>query len=171
MLKKDPDKREQKTGRAKIAALSSTILWVVAFILLFVIPGGSKFIWLSDFLLLLGFFPLLWVYPAGWTWLIFGILNTFIGLMLFIGYYLPNLSSDVETMRGHFSQIGYFMPSGAEVEKMRQMLQSSHPAWVWVVLGLVCTIFGAFRMIKNTVRLMVNLKGRGKGNQHSEAVD
>src|SRR5271163_2310335 len=113
---KHSDQAEKKTGKAKIAALSSTILWVVAFVLLFVIPSGSGYIWLSDFLLLVGFFPLLWVYPAGWTWLIFGILNTFIGVILFIGYYLPNLASEVEKMRSQFNQFGAVIPSGAEVE-------------------------------------------------------
>jgi hypothetical protein len=120
-------------GKGKISAIASTVLWTLGFGLCFVIPAKSTFSWVADFFLLLGFFPLLYLYPAGWPWLIFGVLNFAIGAVLEIGYQIP---------------ASYFTP---EVNKMRIMLQGTHPTLVWLLVGVACAIFGIFRMVKNTI--------------------
>ena len=125
--------KKSHLGKGKISAIASTVLWTLGFGLCFVLPPNSNLSWIADFLLLLGFFPLLWLYPAGWTWLIFGILNMGIGVILEIGYHIPAES---------------FPP---DVNKARLMLQATHPTLVWILLGLVCTLFGIFRMVKNTI--------------------
>jgi hypothetical protein len=117
----------------RISIIVSTILWILGFVLCFFIPGGSQWSWIADFLLLLGFFPLLWLYPAGWTWLVFGILNVAIGIILEIGYHIPAES---------FTK---------DVNRLRLTLQATHPTLVWILTGLACTIFGVLRMIKNAV--------------------
>jgi hypothetical protein len=124
------------TKRAKTAGLISLVLWVLGFALSFVIPGKSPLTWLPDTLLLVGFFPVLFVHPAGWTWLIFGVLNVAIGFILEVGYQLPD---DVFPV---------------EVNTLRKGLQATHPTLVWILLGALCTVYGAFRLIKTVIRFI-----------------
>jgi hypothetical protein len=134
MSEQQPDPQPKSgIGRGKTSAIVSTVLWTLGFGLCFVIPANSRFSWVADFFLLLGFFPLLYFYPAGWPWLIFGVLNFAIGAVLEIGYQIP---------------ASYFTP---EVNQMRIMLQGTHPTLVWLLVGIACAIFGIFRMIKNGI--------------------
>jgi hypothetical protein len=128
----EPDKPEKPRKKKSAATIASAILWILGFGLAFVIPGNSNYMWVPDTFLLLGFFPVMYVYPAGWTWVVFGILNTAIGFILEIGYHLPD------------DQIS------PEVNTLRKGLQATHPTLVWILLGVACTIFGIVRMAKNT---------------------
>jgi hypothetical protein len=130
------EKTEEQAKRAKAAGVISCVLWILGFALSFVIPGKSTFTWVPDTLLLVGFFPVLLVHPAGWTWLIFGILNVAIGFILEIGYQLPD---DVFPV---------------EVNTLRKGLQATHPTLVWILLGAVCTVYGVFRIIKTIIRFI-----------------
>jgi len=125
--------KKPHSNKGKFSAIASTVLWILGIGLLFVIPAGSKFIWIADFCLLLGFCPLLWIYPAGWPWLVFGILNTGMGVFMEIGYHIPE---------------ELFPPSAL---KLRSTMIATHPTLVWILTGVACTIFGAFRMIKNLI--------------------
>jgi hypothetical protein len=145
----ETDKQEKPRKKGSVAAIASTILWVLGFGLAFVIPGNSRFTWVPDTLLLIGFFPVMYIYPAGWTWLVFGILNTAIGFILEIGYHLPDES---------------FPP---EVNTLRKGLQATHPTLVWILLGVVCTIFGIIRMVKNTYRFFLRRAQSKKDKKES----
>ncbi len=131
------DQKGQPGKKKNLSAIASMILWTLAFALCFVIPGNSKFTWIPDTLLLVGFFPVMYVYPAGWTWFFFGILNMGIGIILEIGYHLPDdsLPPDVATMRN--------------------VLRATHPSLVWILLGLICAVFGAIRITKSIFRFFV----------------
>lgn len=132
--------KSSRPNQGKFSAIVSAVLWTLGFGLCFVLPPSSNLSWIADFFLLLGFFPLLWFYPAGWTWLIFGICNFGIGCVLEIGYHLPDDC----------------LPPA--VRTARLMMMSTHPSMVWMALGLVCTLFGAFRMIKNTILFFAKRK-------------
>jgi hypothetical protein len=145
-ISKQPEsQRKGVISKGKISAVVSSVLWILGFGLCFVIPARSAFSWVADFLLLLGFFPLLYLYPAGWPWLIFGVSNFAIGAMLEIGYQLP---------------ASVFPP---EVNQMRVMLQGTHPTLVWLLVGVVCAIFGIFRMVKNTIIFFRKRRKPGNG--------
>jgi hypothetical protein len=135
------DPRLKKVS-GKASAVASTILWLLGFGLCFVIPARSTFSWVADFCLLLGFFPLLYLYPAGWPWLLFGISNFFIGAALEVGYQLP---------------AKYFTP---EVNQMRLVLQGTHPTLVWILVGIACAVFGIFRMVKNGIKFFRDRRNR-----------
>jgi hypothetical protein len=51
----------RQSSARKISAVLSAVLWTVGFFLAFVIPKTSPLIWVPDFLLLIGFFPLLFI--------------------------------------------------------------------------------------------------------------
>ena len=129
-------KPKSHMGKNKIASIASCVLWTLGFILGFVIPGNSTFSFVPDTLLLVGFFPVLFVYPAGWTWLVFGVLNAAIGFILEVGYQLPD---DV------------FPP---DVNHLRKGLQATHPTLVWILLGALCAIFGALRISRTVFRFI-----------------
>jgi hypothetical protein len=130
-VKTDSDKK-----REKAAGLIACVFWVLGFALSFIIPGKSAYTWVPDTLLLVGFFPVLFVHPAGWTWFIFGILNAAIGFILEVGYQLPD---------------EVFPP---EVNTLRKGLQATHPTLVWILLGAACTLYGVFRITKTVVRFI-----------------
>jgi uncharacterized membrane protein YfcA len=126
----DEKKKPTKARAAKIAGLAATILWVAGFAILFIIPAKSPFIWLSDFLLLLGFWPLLWIWRPGWPWIIFGVLNMAIGFFLEIAYALPDTN---------------FTP---EMKIVRNHLHDMHSSLTWILVGFVSALFGVFRTNK-----------------------
>jgi uncharacterized membrane protein len=130
------EKTDRGVKRTKTAGMISCVLWILGFALSFVIPGKSAYSWVPDTLLLVGFFPVMFVHPAGWTWLVFGILNVAIGFILEIGYQLPD---DVFPV---------------EVNILRKGLQATHPTLVWILLGAICTVYGVFRIIKTVVRFI-----------------
>lgn len=134
---------KSKHNAAKIAGLISTVLWIVGFVLLFALEK-SPLIWLSDTLLLLGFCPLLFVWRAGWTWLVFGWLNIFISFVLeLIKFITPDmmaerLSPDLMAMflagQKHFVESHGFMP--------------------WFFIGIFSVAFGTFRVARTIYRFV-----------------
>ncbi len=133
--KEPKDSKEKKSPAKKIAALAATILWVVGFSLNFVIKPGERFIWVPDALLLLGFWPLLFVYKAGWTWFGFGVCNMAIGFFLELMVHLPSdifKSPDQIIVRDHLIQM--------------------HSPLTWILIGAISTLYGLFRMIKTVIK-------------------
>lgn len=135
-----PEKRtkEQKSPAKKFATILATVLWVVGFGLNFVIKPGERLIWMPDALLLIGFFPLLFVYKAGWTWFGFGVCNMVIGFFLQLLRHLPNdifKSQDQLVVRDHLIQM--------------------HVPLVWILIGAASTVYGVFRMVKTIVKWLL----------------
>jgi hypothetical protein len=133
--------KKKKTGAAKIAAIVSTVLWILGFALAFVVPAGSPFGWVPDGMLLVGFWPLLYAWRPGWPWLVFGILNVIIGFLLLVAAYIP---------------VTNFTP---EMIIVRKHLAEQHSPFTWMTIGIVSTIFGVTRM---TTHLIVWLRSRTK---------
>ena len=126
--------RKSKTQALKIAGIASTTMWILGFVLLFVLKPDDKLIWTSDALLLYGFWPLLFVYKAGWTWFIFGILNMAIGFLLEVAKYLPPEA---------------FPP---DVLATKDHILKYHPTMVWIINGFFSALFGAFRIVRTIVK-------------------
>jgi len=131
MSKAEPPLKKSHGG--KIAALVSMILWILGFALAFVFPTGSPWIWVPDALLLAGFFPLLFAWKPGWPWVVFGLLNVVIGFFLLVAFYM---------------QSNQFTP---EMVAVRNHLAEKHSPFTWMFFGVVSTIYGAIRMIKNLI--------------------
>jgi hypothetical protein len=127
---KNSEKKPAKSGAAKIAGIASTVLWVVGFALDFVIPAKTRFTWVPDFLLLIGFWPLLWIWRPGWPWIIFGVLNIAIGFLLEMAYQMPdtNFTTEMKIVLNH----------------MRNM----HSSLTWIIIGFISAVFGVIRTIK-----------------------
>lgn len=137
MQKESPDsqnKKESKSKAIKIAGIASTVMWVVSFILLFALDPEKDPIWTSDALLLAGFWPLLYVYKAGWTWLTFGLLNMGIGFFLEVARFLP---------------VEAFPP---DVIPTKDHVLSMHPSMPWLLNGFVSALFGIFRILRTIYR-------------------
>jgi hypothetical protein len=120
---------EKKSHR--MASILATILWVVGFALAFIIPKSSPWLWLSDGLLLFGFWPLLWTYRARWLWLIFGALNAGIGFILMVAQYIPD-----QYFSGH-----------ADMLKVKAHLAEYHFPWAWILIGLISCLIGLVRIV------------------------
>lgn len=118
--------------RTKIGTILSTVLWIIGFILLFVIKPDNPLVFLSDTFLLIGFWPILFVWRAGWTWLVFGLLNIFIGFFLELARFLPTDAMSPEMQ--------------AAYEQAKSHVISMHPALVWIMIGGVSVLFGLFRI-------------------------
>jgi hypothetical protein len=132
---------EKKSHR--VASILATILWVVGFALAFIIPKTSIWLWLSDGLLLFGFWPLLWTYRARWLWLAFGLLNMGIGFILLVSQYISD-----EYFAGH-----------ADLLKMKAHLAEYHFPWAWILIGFVSSLIGLVRI---AIALVAWMKARGK---------
>lgn len=126
--KEGSKKKEKKTGAAKVAAIASTVLWILGFALAFVVPANSPFGWVPDGMLLVGFFPLLYAWKPGWPWVVFGVLNTIVGFLLLVAFYIPdtNFTRDMIIVRKHLAE--------------------QHSPYTWMVIGIMSTIFGMVRM-------------------------
>jgi hypothetical protein len=99
------------------------------------------FIYVPDVMLMFGFFPLLFLWRFSWTWLIFGVLNIGIGLLLQVIEYSPDnlFPPDLLTPKHHLAQF--------------------HPPIVWWLTGFLAVLVGSVRLIKN-IYLMVRRKTR-----------
>ena len=128
----------------KFGTILSTVLWLIGFILLFVFKPNDPLVYLSDTFLLIGFWPLLFVWRAGWTWLVFGLLNIFIGFFLELAKFLP---TDMMTPA---MQQAY--------EQAKEHIISMHPAIVWILIGAVSALFGLFRIGKTIWRFFKSRK-------------
>lgn len=127
---------ERPQAAKKIGGIASAVIWIVGIALAFVVPSTSKFIFVPDALLLLGFFPLLYLWKYSIPWLVFGALNFGIGILLLV----IQLSDDS------------LFPK--DLLPPKHHLAQYHPPIVWYVTGTIAFIFGAGRLIKN-VYLMI----------------
>jgi hypothetical protein len=127
----------EKAG--KIAGIASCVIWVVGIGLAFLIPPKSSFIYIPDALLMFGFFPLLFLWRFSWPWLVFGVLNFGIGILLQVIEYSPDnlFPADLLGPKHHLAEY--------------------HPAIDWWLTGLLATGYGVCRLIKN-VYLMIRKK-------------
>jgi hypothetical protein len=121
-------------GKARqIGGIVSCVIWVAGIALAFMIPPKSPFIYIPDTMLLLGFFPLLFLWKYSWPWIVFGLLNIGIGILLQVIEYSPD----------------NLFP--ADLLKPKHHLAQYHPATVWWFTGLIATLFGFGRLTKNIV--------------------
>lgn len=127
------DNKKPKSKAARNAGIAATVLWIISIILTCTIPAGTRFVFLGDALLLIGFFPLLWVWRPGWPWIVFGLLNIFIGFFLEIAYQLPEQT---------------FTP---EMIAVRNHLRDQHNALTWMLLGFGSFVFGLVRTIRQII--------------------
>lgn len=126
---------DTSSKKKKIAAWTACGLWVLSLGLSFAIPPTSPLIWIPDTVLLLGFFPLIWICPYSLVWIAFGILTAFIGSFLLLLTCIPNeaLPADTHAIKKHLLEF--------------------HPCWSWMLLGLFATIAGIIKLIINlTIR-------------------
>ena len=130
------DKVAPKKRSGRIAGIIATVLWIVGFILTVAVPAGNPFVFLGDALLLIGFWPLLWLWSPGWPWIVFGLLNMAIGFLLEIAYVLPDalfLQNPVPGADVH------------AVLAVRNHLRDQHSAITWIIIGFISTAFGLVR--------------------------
>jgi hypothetical protein len=130
--------KSRKSKAAKVAGLAATILWVLGFLLTCILPPRSTFVWTGDALLLIGFWPLLWIWRPGWPWLVFGVLNLAIGCILEISYYI-----DASTFT-------------KEMIVVRDHLRDSHSALTWMFIGIISAVVGIVRMIRHLFQFIAN---------------
>lgn len=156
MTESNSDIKQNKPGSnaAKIAGLMSTVLWVIGFVLLFAL-NGSPLIWLSDTLLLLGFWPLLFVWRPGWTWAVFGYLNIFISFMLELTKFI---TPDMMEKRLSPDVMAKFLEG-------QKHLSESHGFMPWFFIGIFSVLFGTFRMGRTIYRF---IKKRSSRNADAE---
>jgi hypothetical protein len=119
MILKDKKSEKKRSPFAGLAAILSTLLWLVSIVLAFQISKESTWFWLPDGLLLLGFIPLLMLWRKAWLTLLFGICNTLIGFFLLILTYLES-----EKFVG-------------EVLAMKEHLIHFHSPWIWMIFGVI----------------------------------
>jgi hypothetical protein len=132
-----------KPRSGQIAGIASCAIWVMGIGLAFLVPPGSPYIYVPDMLLMLGFYPLLFFWRFSWTWIIFGILNFGIGILLMVIQYSPD---------------NLFPP---ELLKPKHHLADYHPAVIWTTTGIVAFAFGIGRLAKN-LYLMIRKKREAK---------
>ncbi len=143
MSKTDEPVKKKKRGAAKVAAIASTVLWILGFALAFVVPATSPFGWVPDGMLLVGFFPLLYAWRPGWPWLVFGVLNVCIGFLLLVAAYIPdtNFTRDMIIVRKHLAE--------------------QHSPFTWMTIGVVSTIFGITRMSAHLIEWIMARAKKG----------
>ncbi len=139
-----PQTGKKKSLGLKIAGALSTVLWIAGFILPFVLPSTSPYVWLSDTLLLTGFWPLLFVNRAGWTWVVFGVLNILLGFGLELVHWLMLSIPDT-----------FWTPEKAPFkpmfEGMAEHIKVMHPFLPWMAIGAISAIYGVLRIIKTII--------------------
>lgn len=111
-------------------SICACVIWTVSFILSFVLKPDSPYIWLPDFLLLLGFVPLLVSYKAAWPWFVFGIGNMLVAFSIETARYMPDSVLPVQAMPA------------------KEHLYQMHVSIVWIRMGLLSLIYGLFRVLK-----------------------
>jgi UPF0716 family protein affecting phage T7 exclusion len=134
--------KPKKNG--KFLSLLATILWVAGFAIPFIVPKNWPFLWLSDALLLIGFWPFLVLLGAWWAWLLLGILNFLIGCVLAIVRYTGD-----ENFQGR-----------TDVIQVKHHLAEYHFEYVWMIIGIISTIVGVVLMIKAIANWIANRKSK-----------
>lgn len=150
----------KKMSASKIAGIVSAVLWILGFALAFVIPADNPLMWVPDALLLIGFFPLLFFWKPSWPWLVFGVLNVIIGFVLLVGTFIPveTLTSEMNKAREQLTAQKSPYASVFSESSTQQMahvhthLVKQHSPWTWMIIGIVSTIYGIVRMIKNMIK-------------------
>lgn len=151
---------EKKVSASKIAGIVSAVLWILGFALAFVIPADNPLMWVPDALLLIGFFPLLFFWKPSWPWLVFGVLNVAIGFILLVGTFIPvdTLTSEMNKAREQLTAQKSPYASVFSESSTQQMahvhthLVKQHSPWTWMIIGIVSTVYGIVRMIKNMIK-------------------
>jgi hypothetical protein len=127
----DADKAHVR--RHRIAAIISGLIWTISLFLSFVVATNSPYIWMPDFLLLVGFCPLLYIWRPVWPWFVFGLLNAFIGMVLETTKFLPD----------------QIFPG--EIVKLKHHLSEFHVGLVWILIGLGAIFYGALRLVRGLI--------------------
>lgn len=133
----------------KIGAIASALFWCLGILLAFVIKPNSPFIPIPDALLLLGFLPLLFIWRFSFPWIIFGLFNLGIGILLQTIEYLPN---------------DHFPP---ELLPPKQHLAEYHKPLSWLIVGLVSSLFGLVRFGKNVANW---INSRPKKSENADLI-
>jgi len=162
----DAETGAKKKSGTKWATISSAALWVVGFLLLLVVPAGSPFVWVSDALLLLGFFPLLILWKPSWPWLVFGVLNIVIGFVLLVATYLPVESLTSEMAKARQQLVEQKSPyaavfsetSAQQMAHVHTHVIKQHSSWTWMIFGVISVIYGLIRAVKNAVKWVAQKK-------------
>ncbi len=126
-------KKSHRSAAGRIAAVASALLWTGGILLAFCLPPSSSAIWVPDALLLAGFVPLLFFWRWSWPWLVFGLFNIGIGFLLQVIEYLPD---------SHFP---------ADLVRAKKHLADYHEPFTWMVIGLLASLYGLGRLLKNIV--------------------
>lgn len=150
----------KKMSASKIAGIVSAVLWILGFALAFVIPADNPLMWVPDALLLIGFFPLLFFWKPSWPWLVFGVLNVAIGFILLVGTFIPvdTLTSEMNKAREQLTAqkspyaTVFSESSTQQMAHVHTHLVKQHSPWTWMIIGIVSTIYGIVRMIKNMIK-------------------
>ena len=119
----------QKSG------LLAILFWALSGVLAFKIPCGSRYIWVPDTLLLLGFCPILIARRARWLWLGFGICNIIIGFTLAMAPVISDADFDL-----------YHMVA------IKKHLELYHPFMVWILIGFISTAVGIILLFVALIR-------------------
>lgn len=143
-------------SKLKIASITSSVMWIAAFLLLFIFKEGDKNVWISDALMLTGFWPVLFVYRAGWTWFLFGILNMAIGFILEVARQLPE---EVYTQASLSN----------EMILAKEHVLTMHPCMPWIIIGFLSMLYGLFRITKTIFRWI--RKGLAEKNSREKELD
>lgn len=127
-----PDEETEKKPAKKkkmVVNIFSAVLWLASIALSCLLKPGHPLAWTADALLLLGFFPLLWLWRRDWITFLFGVFNSLIGFFLIILQYLPDdkFTGQLQIMRNHLLQM--------------------HSAWTWLILGVVAILWGTVGMV------------------------
>jgi hypothetical protein len=113
-------------------SMLATALWIAGTVAMFLFNKGSKWLWLSDFLLICGFWPLLYYCRPSWPWLIFGVTNIVIAVEIAMLAVLPTNALPLS------------------MRSIRQHITEHHCLGPWLWLGLASIFYGTIRAIKNT---------------------
>jgi hypothetical protein len=142
------EKGKEKSRALKIAGALSMVLWIIGFVLPFILKPNSPYVWLSDTCLLCGFWPLMFVHRAGWTWLVFGVLNVLIGFGLeLVRFLVPAIPETFWTPEK--------IQFKASMLQMNQHIADMHPFLPWILIGFASTAYGIFRITKTIVKWLI----------------
>ncbi len=152
--KKIGKSKPQKSGSLKIAGTLSMVLWIVGFVLPFALTKDSPYVWVSDTFLLIGFWPLLFYNKAGWTWVVFGVLNIVAGFGLeLVQHLVPNIPESFWTPE-KLAYKPWFM-------NMHHHITDMHPCLPWIIIGALSTVYGIFRITKTIIKFIIKQTKKG----------